>query len=84
MEIGDIAVKLNSKLRGWINYFGLYGKQGLRRVMNYLDYRLIRWLQAKHKMNGTRQATLKLATAMQQTPRLFYHWEKGYSYVIKK
>jgi hypothetical protein len=26
MEIGDIAEKLNSKLRGWINYFGLYGK----------------------------------------------------------
>lgn len=84
MEIMEIAVKLNSKLRGWINYFGLYGKQELRRVMNYLDYRLIKWLQAKHKINGTRKATVKLASIMRQNPMMFYHWEKGYSYVIKK
>ena len=84
MEIREIAAKLNSKLRGWINYFGLYGKQGLRRVMNYLDYRLIKWLQAKHKINGTRKATVKLASIMLKNPMMFYHWKKGYSYVIKK
>ncbi len=83
-EIRDIALSLNSKLRGWINYFGQYGKQGLRRTMNHLDYRLIKWLQAKYKMSGTRLATRKLATIMSQHPRMFYHWEKGYSTVIKK
>jgi group II intron reverse transcriptase/maturase len=83
MEIMEIAVKLNSKLRGWINYFGLYGKKGLRGTMNYLDYRLIKWLQAKHKITGTRKATVKLASIMRQNPMMFYHWKKGYSYVIK-
>lgn len=83
-EIGDIAVKLNSKLRGWINYFGLYGKRGLRRTMNHLDYRLIRWLQNKHKICGTRKATVMLVAIIKQHPTLFYHWMKGYRYVIKK
>jgi RNA-directed DNA polymerase len=84
MEIMDIALKLNSKIRGWINYFGLYGKAELRRTMMHLDYRLIKWLQAKYKISGTRKATIKLATIMKENPMMFYHWEKGYSYVIKK
>jgi len=78
MEIMDIALQLNSKLRGWINYFGLYGKARLRRTMMHLDYRLIKWLQAKHKINGTRKATIKLAAIRKENPMMFYHWEKGY------
>lgn len=84
MEITDIAVKLNRKIRGWINYFGLYGKFSLRRTMMYLDYRLIRWLCAKHKINGIREGANKLAMIMKVYPQMFYHWEKGYCYVIKK
>lgn len=84
MEITDIAVRLNSKLRGWINYFGLYGKGTLRRTMIYLDYRLTRWLQIRHKITSVRKASLKLASIMKDSPRMFYHWEKGYCYVIKK
>src|ERR1700730_4921958 len=84
MEMMEIALKLNSKIRGWINYFGLYGKAELRRTMMHLDYRLIKWLQAKYKISGTRKATIKLATIRKENPTMFYHWEKGYSYVIKK
>lgn len=84
MEIIDIAEKLNSKLRGWINYFGMYGKSRLRRTMIYLDYRLIKWLGVKHKIGGIREATNKLTNIMREHPRMFYHWEKGYCYVIKK
>ena len=84
MEIRDIAEKLNSKLRGWLNYFGLYGKGALRRTMIYLDYHLIKWLCAKYKINGIRIGTIKLKIIMRENPKMFYHWEKGYSYVIKK
>jgi group II intron reverse transcriptase/maturase len=84
MEIQDIAHKLNSKLRGWINYFGLYGKGSLRRTMNYLDYRLIKWLKAKHKLSGTRKATTKLISLIRENPMMFYHWQKGYCTIIKK
>jgi len=84
MELKDIALKLNSKLRGWINYFGLYGKAALRRTMIYLDQRLIRWLKDKHKMSSTRRATEKLTGIMKEQPTLFYHWEQRYCYVTKK
>jgi RNA-directed DNA polymerase len=78
MEITDIALKLNSKLRGWINYFGLYSKARLRRTMMHLDYRLLKWLQAKHKISGTRKAAIKLAAIRKVNPMMFYHWQKGY------
>jgi hypothetical protein len=84
MEIKDIAKKLNSKIRGWINYFGLYGKSALRRTMMYLDYRLIKWLGAKHKISSIRKAAFKLTNIRKEHPRMFYHWEKGYCHVIKK
>lgn len=77
-EISDIAEKLNSKIRGWINYFGLYSRSALRRTMIYLDYRLINWLKAKHKITGIREATEKLTNIMRNYPRMFYHWERGY------
>ncbi len=84
LGIQDIALKLNSKLRGWINYFGLYGKASLRRTMMYLDYRLVRWLQIKHKISGSRKATVKLMAIMNEHPMMFYHWQRGYCYAIKK
>jgi hypothetical protein len=84
IELKDIALKLNSKLRGWINYFGLYGKAALRRTMIYLDYRLLKWLQAKHKLSGIRKSVIKLTAIRKEHPIVFYHWAKGYCYVIKK
>ena len=38
--IEEIAKALNPKLRGWINYYGKFGKHALNRVMRKLDDRL--------------------------------------------
>ncbi|MEJ7644698.1 MAG: group II intron reverse transcriptase/maturase [Chryseolinea sp.] len=70
-----IATKLNSKLRGWINYFGLFGKRHLRNTMLYLDGRLLKWLMRKHKV-GSRAAKSILAALHDQQPNLFYHWTR--------
>ena len=78
VEIGEIAQKLNSRLRGWINYFGLYGKRALRRTLQSLDYRLIKWIQAKYKIQGVRKATVQLSEIKKRNPKMFYHWEAGY------
>ena len=84
MEITDIALLLNSKVRGWINYFGLYGKRALRNTLMNIDRRVVKWLQSKYKFSGIRKAIMKLSMIMCEHPRLFYHWQKGYCYVIKK
>lgn len=76
-EIEQIAVQLNSKLRGWINYFGLYSKRNLGRTMFYLDEKLVKWIAKKYKQ-GVRKSVQQLKAIKLQKPALFYHWEKGY------
>lgn len=71
-----IAAKLNGKLRGWINYFGLFGKRNLRRLMVYVDTRLLKWVKRKHKA-GYKSAQAILGALHAEHPRLFYHWERG-------
>jgi len=77
IDINAIAKNLNSKLRGWINYYETNGMRKLRRILLQLELRLIRWLKKKHK-TGFRHATQLLNQIKQTNPHLFYHWEKGY------
>jgi len=76
LEIKDIASKLNVKLRGWINYYGLFSTGSLHRLFSLLDWRLLKWIKKKYKIL-TRKAQQKLKRIKQEMPRLFYHWEKG-------
>jgi len=78
IDIELIASKLNSKLRGWINYYDIYGRRKLRRILLQLDKRLLYWLKKKHK-TGLRHANRILKTIKQRSPHLFYHWKKGYA-----
>ena len=83
LVLPDIAKALNSKLRGWINYFGLFGKRQLRATLLAVDARLISWFQHKHK-EGHRAAQTRLLSAQRAHPRLFYHWQRGYCYNVKE
>jgi group II intron reverse transcriptase/maturase len=80
VEIQTIAEKLNSRLRGWINYFGLYGKASLRKTLLLLERRLVKWIQNKYKIKTVKAAFDKLFSIKKQDQRLFYHWEKGYCF----
>ena len=80
VEIQTIAEKLNSRLRGWINYFGLYGKASLRKTLLLLERRLVKWIQNKYKIKSVKAAFDKLFSIKKQDQRLFYHWEKGYCF----
>ena len=74
VEIQSIAAQLNAKLRGWINYYGLYSKRSLRIALVKVEERLIKWLRKKHKA-GTRKARAKLKVIRKENPELFYHWK---------
>jgi RNA-directed DNA polymerase len=82
-DLHGIAEHINAKVRGWMNYFGLYGPKKLRRTMIYLDMKLIKWLTRKHKI-GLRQAMNALAVAQVKYPTLFYHWQKRYCINVNK
>ena len=73
VEIQSIAAQLNAKLRGWINYYGLYSKRSLRIALVKVEERLVKWLKKKNKA-GTRKARAKLKVIRRENPELFYHW----------
>lgn len=84
LEIVEIAEKLNSKVIGWINYFGLYGKRELRKTMLGLDRRLLKWIKKKYKFASLGKAIRKLSVIRKENPAMFNHWQKGYCWIIKE
>jgi group II intron reverse transcriptase/maturase len=76
-EISTIAKRLNPKIRGWINYYGIYSKRTLRRTMKLIEARLLSWIRKKYKI-GYRKSRKRLKQIKQGNPKLFYHWQIGY------
>jgi len=74
LEAVDLAELLNSKLRGWIGYYGTYSKRTLRGNLGKIDQRLIKWIGKKYKL-GYRESCKKLQVIRQENPTLFYHWQ---------
>ena len=80
IAIEQIAIYLNPKLRGWIRYYGKFGKNRLRLTLMRLDARLLKWLRKKYKLSH-RKALEKLQLLKSNHPNLFYHWQHGYCFV---
>lgn len=78
--IEQIADLLNPRLRGWINYYGKFHPQRLRRIMRKLNDRIAKWLCRKYKRfkKSERRAHRFLRNLAKERPTLFYHWERGY------
>lgn len=76
LSLEDLANLLNPKLRGWINYFKHYYRSQLNRLVQYVDWILIRWSKRKYKrLRGrTRKANFWLRRIRRQQPSLFAHW----------
>jgi group II intron reverse transcriptase/maturase len=77
LEARDIAGMLNEKLRGWIGYYRKYSNRSLRRTLQLIDKKLIKWISNKHKISW-RKSAAKLKQIKQENPFLFYHWKTGY------
>ena len=77
IEITDIALRMNAKLRGWISYYGSYSNRCLRRVLQQVDNKIIGWIMKKHKI-GFRKALARYMMMKKESPSLFYHWNYGY------
>jgi RNA-directed DNA polymerase len=75
-----IAARLNSKIRGWINYYGKYRKSSLNKIFQMLNRRLIKWVSSKYKrLRGSiYNAVDWLKRECVAKPKLFTHWAYGY------
>jgi len=79
----DIAILLNAKIRGWIQYYDKYRRNTLTSVFHRLHNRLTKWINNYYKrFNGSRKRAYDyLKYVRRHYPTLFYHWEIGYSLV---
>lgn len=74
-ELADIHSYGNSRLRGWMVYYGLFGTSIIRNVLFHFDKRLSRWGKSKYKKLKTlMQAAHRINRLRQRDPRWFPHW----------
>lgn len=75
-----IASTLNSKIRGWIGYYGKYRRSELFKIFSVLNKRLIRWVRDKYKCihRSTKLAVKWIKRESQIKPNLFTHWAYGF------
>lgn len=74
------AVKLNPKIRGWLNYYCLFNAVIAGKVFEYLNELIRRWMAEKFRLRGKKAVLEKYKNYVQENTKLFFHWEKGITY----
>lgn len=76
LSIKEIAEKINPVVRGWINYYGVYYRSELRRVLRQLELALAIWATRKFKKlhRAWVKSTRWLTAVSKREPTLFAHW----------
>jgi len=79
--ISRIAVLLNPKIRGWINYYSKFRKSELRKLFRAVNLRLTKWVRNKYRKFRRRHwyiAYKFLKGISRDYPNLFEHWKFGF------
>lgn len=79
MGLEQIAEKYNPVIRGWLNYYGKYGRKELSEVMENVNLHLCYWIRRKYKKYKHRplQARYLLRKIASEKRNLFAHWRVG-------
>lgn len=81
LHLSDIAVILEPKLRGWINYYGKFRKSEMHKVFRVLNMRLARWVRNKYRRFRKKHWYASYKQLKQYSvdyPNMFYHWQHGF------
>lgn len=73
----ELARRLNPMIRGWLNYFGHFGRaDGVYRLRDYLDQLLMNWARKKYKRltRSFRKSWAFISKIRTQAQYLFAHW----------
>jgi RNA-directed DNA polymerase len=78
-SLDDLARMFNTKVQGWINYYGRFYKSRLLYFLRRLNRHLARWACRKYKRlkRRERRAMAWLAEIGQRSSGLFAHWRFG-------
>jgi RNA-directed DNA polymerase len=73
ISIQEMAALVNTKVRGWMNYYCEFNEYTTRDLWWLLNLRLIRWVRTNRKFNLYR-AVKWLKNIYKTQPKLFAHW----------
>ena len=75
MTPADIARWINPKIRGWMTYYGAFGRAELYFLLRRVNTNLTRWLMKTYKRYGTwKKAARAWSDVAETRPRYFAHW----------
>ncbi len=76
-----LAEELNPIIRGWLNYFGKYGRSEVKSSMHYVNQRFVYWAMSKYKRfrGHQRRAEEWLKEIAKREPNMFPHWAQGFA-----
>ena len=79
-DITRIADEFNSKIRGWINYYGKFRKFSLMKIFRIFHHRLIAWAVNRYKrFKGSMRKAMRWIYEMARShSNLFVHWQLGF------
>jgi RNA-directed DNA polymerase len=80
-DVKQVAERINPIINGWLNYYGRYGKKELARVLERINFHLMKWVQKKYKrFRRSPKKSYKYLLQMYKTsPNIFAHWKVGIS-----
>ena len=78
-KLEEIAVLVNPKVRGWLNYYGKFYPSECERVLRHLENVLVRWVCRKYKRfrRSRKRARIWLGRFARRQPNLLVMWEHG-------
>lgn len=80
VSLESTAVKLNPKIRGWLNYYCRFNPRVAGNVFLYLNELIRRWIEEKFRLRSKKAVIHKYQSCMQSNKGLFIHWQKGIIY----
>lgn len=80
VSLEEIAMKLNPKIRGWLNYYSRFNPRVAGNVFLYLNGLIRRWIEEKYRLRSKKAIVNKYESTMQLNTLLFVHWQKGIVY----
>ena len=78
-SIEELAKVMNPVIRGWANYFSKFCASEARKVLDYVNLTLVRWVRFRYKSvkRSLGKAFRCLVRIAKAAPNLFYHWQMG-------
>jgi RNA-directed DNA polymerase len=80
VSLAPIAAKLNSKIRGRLNYYSRFEKRVAAGIFLYLNELIRKRVAGKFRLRNMKEVMMKYLGIMQSNNALFVHWQKGVKY----